>query len=301
MSFRAQPDVAELAARPHAHRYQRAVDLVARGDAHELAGQAHGFGREILHDRLRLGVEVVEDRAVGGVGEELQRQRARDRGLRVRDRQHRKVLGDGERLAVGGHLRHRAVGVSQHQAREVAQRMMAHRPVEVHRPQRGASRRKRVADDERRVGKIELQVERVVLTRADGQRGVKGDVHGHGEVAARALLALDMDVAGRDAGSGGERKAAFGVCGDRQQQVTGIGADGEHRPGIGADRHAHIAEDLAQLIQLLEIHVRRGGGCGPHRHRAAATLRHECDAQQLHADGRPVVRRRIADGQRHGA
>jgi len=60
--------------------------------------------------------------------------------------------------------------VSQQEARDVTHQMMAHRPVEIHRPQRGAGgRRRRVADDERRMGKIELQVERVVLTRADGQ------------------------------------------------------------------------------------------------------------------------------------
>src|SRR6266481_6009647 len=37
MTFGAQPHVAELAARPHAHRHQLAVLLVARGDAHEFA------------------------------------------------------------------------------------------------------------------------------------------------------------------------------------------------------------------------------------------------------------------------
>ena len=81
-----------------------------------------------------------------------------------------------------------------------------------------------MADDERRVGEIELQVKSVVLTRADGQWRVKGDCHGHREVAAAALPAQDLDLVGWNVGSGGDRKAAFGIGRDREQQITGIGA-----------------------------------------------------------------------------
>ena len=83
---------------------------------------------------------------------------------------------------VAGDCRHIAVGVPQHQARQIVQRMMAHRAVEIDRPQRRACARRHVPDDEGRMGQVELQIQRIVLTRADDQRRDEIDIERHGEI-----------------------------------------------------------------------------------------------------------------------
>jgi hypothetical protein len=112
----------------------------------------------------------------------------------------------------------------------------------------------------------------------------------HREVAAAALLALDRDQIGGDRGPARDRKPALGIGGDRQQQVTGIGTHGEQRAGVGAHRDADVAENLAELIELLEVDVGRRARRSPHRDRRAATLGEQRDAQYLDADRGPVIR-----------
>jgi hypothetical protein len=80
----------------------------------------------------------------------------------------------------GSDARDRAVGVTQHESRDVGHRQAPHGAIEVHGPQRRAiSRRRSVADDERRVRQIELEIERVARTCAHRERRVELDVHRH--------------------------------------------------------------------------------------------------------------------------
>ena len=70
---------------------------------------------------------------------------------------------------------------------------------------------------------------------------------------------------------------------DRPHAVSrtspGLRADGEDRAGVGADRHADIAENFPDLIELLQIDHRCGRGRRIHGDIAAAALRDQRNAQ----------------------
>ena len=189
----------------------------------------------------------------------------------------------------GSDARDRAVGVAQHELRDVGHRQPAHRALEIHCPQcRAGSRGRSVADDECRVCQVELEIERIARAGAYRERRVEVDVYRHREVAGIALPALDLDVARRDTRAARQREARLRVARHREQHVAGIRAEGENRSGVVSGRHTDVAEDLAELIELLEVHI-RGRGI-PHGYGVAAAGRHERDAEHAHTDAGPVVR-----------
>ena len=83
---------------------------------------------------------------------------------------------------------------------------------------------------------------------------------------------------------------ASGFGGGGQQHVAGIAADGDHRAGVGADRYRDVAENLTELIELLEIDDTARRRRRVHRDIAAAALRNQRDAQDLDADQSPSHR-----------
>ena len=186
VAFRADPHVVEIAARPNAHGDESAVLLIARGDPHVLAGQG-ALRREVVDDGARLGVEIVEDRPVDRIGGDLQRLGPGNRRLRVDGGLGREFLGDGDRALIRRDGCHVAVGVPQHEARELVPGPAPYRAVEVDRPHRGARTDGNVTHEERGMRQIELQIERVALGRAHRQRRVEIHLHGHGQIRSRAL------------------------------------------------------------------------------------------------------------------
>ena len=143
VAFGAQPHAIEVTARPHAHRDQRAVLLVARGDAHVLAPSVVRLGeKSVDHCARVVRVHIVEDGAVGAVGVDRAALCAGNCGFRVAHRQHGEILAHGERAVIARSrsvLCHRCGAAP---AAHVVDRVMAQRAFEVHRPQRGAHGRR---------------------------------------------------------------------------------------------------------------------------------------------------------------
>ncbi len=299
MAFWAQPHVVERRACPDSHGDECSVVLIARGDPDVLANQRRGLGGEVLDRRFRLGVEVVEKRAVRRVRQYLERLGRHHGGLRVGDGEHREILGDRDRAVVRSHGRHRTVGVSQHEPRDSAHGPPANGTVEVDRPNGGTRRRRgRMADDEGRMLEIEFKIQCVALPGGDDQRRIENHFDRHGAVGCGALPALNLDLAGGNARTGGAGKAGLGVRRDGQNHVSRIATDGDGCTGVSAGRNAGVAENFGELVQLFEIDHWRLRRCGVDRDGAAAVLRRERDVQDFDADCRPVFRGVVADSDR---
>ena len=219
---------------------------------------------------------------------------AGNRRLRIGRGLGGKFFRDGDRALVRRDGCHVAVGVSQHEARQLVPGPAPYRAVEIDRPDGGARADGNVTHQKRGVRQIELQVERVALRRAYRQRRIEIHLHGHGQARSRPLRVLHLDLARRNRGARGGRKAHLGIGGGGEQDVAGVAAHGEHGTGVGAHGNAGVAENF---IELIEHHQIRDGGGGRGRVDGdirAAALRHERDRQDLHADRRPVLRGRIA-------
>jgi hypothetical protein len=188
--------------------------------------------------------------------------------------------------------------VAQHEARDVTERVMAHGPLEVDGPDRRAAEGGgHVPDDERGVGEIEFEIH----LRGSGSRhnDRRYEVHGHGDrqVGRSALGMLDLNLVRRNRGAGGAGESGFRIGSHVQRDVAGIGAQGQYGSGVSTHRHVRITHDIAEIVELRQIH-HRGGWCRVHGDVGAAALRHERDGQNLDADQRPVFARRVADEQR---
>ena len=184
--------------------------------------------------------------------------------------------------------------MAQDEAREIVARAPAHRAVEVHRPDRGTGAVRHMPHEECGMRQIELEIERVVLARAHVERCVEGNRYRYGQVGARALGVLDLNLIARDRGARRRRKARLRIRRGDQQDVGRISAHGEDGAGIRAGRKRGIADELVELIEHREIGERRGGGSRVDRHIAAPALRDQRDGQDPDADRRPVLRGRIA-------
>jgi hypothetical protein len=114
-----------------------------------------------------FAVDVIEERAVVGVGENWQALRGCDGGFRARRRQHGIILGDGERGVVGRNSGSRGIEVTKDQTPDVVNVATADRRVEINRPQGGAVSRRNVCHDECRMRKIEFQIESRILIGID--------------------------------------------------------------------------------------------------------------------------------------
>jgi hypothetical protein len=117
-----------------------------------------------------------------------------------------------------------------------------------------------VADDEGGMRQIEFQIKRSVRRAAgsDDQRCIETDIDRHRQAEITAAGVLDVDARGRNARSRGGCEAGLRIRRHGQQQVAGIAADGEYRAGVGTDRYRDVAENLAEVVELLEIQVGRG-------------------------------------------
>src|SRR4051794_24679494 len=114
-------------------------------------------------------------------------------------------------------------------------------------------------DNEYRMREIELQVERIVGARSDHQRLRKRHTDRYREASRAALGSLNLDLTAGDGATGRGGKSGFRIRGDYQRNITGVAADRDGRCGVGAHRDAHIAEELTDLIELLEVdHGSRG-------------------------------------------
>ena len=311
--FRIDEDRVEGGAGVDPGGHQGAVGLVAGDHPDEggLAGRAVGGEQggqagEVLHGGRgdRAAVEVEEQGAVGGVGQDRQADAGGVLGLGADDRPGRVVLAQGQGGVVGGHGGHRAVQVAQHHVGKAAGMVAQHGAVEVHRPYQRLGGGGDMADDEGRVREIELQVEGIVGVGAHDQGLDQVDGRGHGLAAGGPGRALDLHLARVRAlavgGGGGAGEAGGGIGGGGEVDVAWVGAEGENRLGVGARRHLDVAQDLAQLVELDQVdRGRRGGGLvDGDRAGGAAALRDQGDAEQLHPDGRPVLGGGVAH--RHG-
>jgi len=146
------------------------------------------------------------------------------------------------------------------------------------------------------VRQVELEIERVARARAHHERAVEFHIYRERECARGSLRALNLDLIGRDAGATGQRKSALRVGRHGEQHIAGIGSDGQHRTGVGSGRHTDVAENLAELIELLEIDIRGRSRRIPHGHRIPSPGRHERDAEHTHTNTGPVIGGGVAHG-----
>src|SRR5208283_3666373 len=139
-----------------------------------------------MNSGVGFAVNVIEERAVVGVGEHRETLRGGDGGLRARWRQHGKILGDGESGVVGGNRADRGIEVAEDQAPYVVNVATANRSVEIDRPQGGAVSGRYVRHDERGMRKIELQIESGILIGIDDQWRIEREIYGHGQATCAA-------------------------------------------------------------------------------------------------------------------
>ena len=83
--------------------------------------------------------------------------------------------------------------MAQNQTRQVAQRVVTQRTVEIDCPQRVAYARRNVAHQKRRMSEIEFQVQRVVLAGGHDQRRYEGHLDRHREIRRCALRVLHLN------------------------------------------------------------------------------------------------------------
>src|SRR3984957_11658681 len=96
-------------------------------------------------------------------------------------------------------------------------------------------------------------------------------------------------------------KPACGAAATATTTHAGIGTDRDDGAGVRAHRHPDIAQNLTEVVELFEIQVGRVRARAEYGDVAAAALRHQCNAQHLDADQRPIIRRRVADDHWHVA
>mmetsp|Transcript_11778 Transcript_11778/g.27627 ORF Transcript_11778/g.27627 Transcript_11778/m.27627 type:complete len:433 (-) Transcript_11778:630-1928(-) len=299
MALGAQPDGVEDRRDPHPGGHQRAVLLIAGRHANVFARcEGAGHAGKALDRALALGVDVVDQSAVGRVGQHRHVHPGVGGRLRRHDGRGRQLLAVGQRAVVARQADHLAIVMAHDQAGQIGHLLVLDRTVEIDRPGRLAAADRHMAGQEGRVIEVELDIDRRARRAGHHQRRDELDRDRDGQAAGGAGGALDLDAAGGDGAAGGLGEARLGVGADGQRDVTRVGGNRQRSAGEGVARGERLlVQQLADLVELREVDRQRRGAQVDRD--LGAILLGEGQAQQLHADGAPVFAGAVADRDRH--
>jgi len=114
--------------------------------------------------------------------------------------------------------------------------------------------------DERGMGKIEVEIERIALVGRDHQGRIQAHLHRNGEVARTAFGSLDLNLAGRNRRARRAGKSGLRISGHGQGHVSRISANGQRGPRIGTGWNWNVPENFPSWSNCTRLIIGAGVG-----------------------------------------
>src|ERR1700730_17105960 len=137
--------------------------------------------------------------------------------------------------------------MTQHKPRDVKDRMMAQRRLEVHGPKRLSSAEWCVSHNESGMGEIKFEIDSSALARRHGHGRNECHIQWNSEIARAARCSEDLNLGRRNDLSRSARKSGIRIRRSREGDVSWIRTERDSTARVRAGWHADAVQNISEL------------------------------------------------------